>query len=78
MIPLDNLSLKLGIELYAKCEGLNPTGSFKNRGMVLAVLKLSSQEPLALYRFNGNTSASLQANAAKAKIKCHVFSLLAK
>lgn len=39
LIHLKNLSEKLGIELYVKTEGANPTGSFKDRGMVMAVAK---------------------------------------
>lgn len=73
LIPLDNLSLKLGVELYAKCEGLNPTGSFKDRGMVLAVSKaLEAGASGIICASTGNTSASAAAYAAKAGIKCHV------
>ena len=41
LIRLDTLSEKYGADLYAKVEGVNPTGSFKDRGMVMAVAKAS-------------------------------------
>jgi len=73
LVRLDNLSVKLEIELYAKCEGLNPTGSFKDRGMVLAVAKaLEAGSRGIICASTGNTSASAAAYAAKAKLKCHV------
>ncbi|HUZ82752.1 MAG TPA: pyridoxal-phosphate dependent enzyme, partial [Gaiellaceae bacterium] len=37
LVPAPRLSDRLGLELHLKCEGLNPTGSFKDRGMVVAV-----------------------------------------
>ncbi len=37
LVPLPRLSERLGVELYAKFEGMNPTGSFKDRGMTMAV-----------------------------------------
>ena len=43
LIKLEKLSEELGIELHAKFEGLNPTGSFKDRGMVLAVAKAKEE-----------------------------------
>lgn len=39
LVRADNLSEELGLDLYFKYEGLNPTGSFKDRGMVMAVAK---------------------------------------
>ncbi|MGG5832328.1 pyridoxal-phosphate dependent enzyme, partial [Bacillus pumilus] len=45
LIHLSKLSEKLGIELHVKTEGVNPTGSFKDRGMVMALSLLHISEP---------------------------------
>ena len=56
-----------GIELYLKCEGQNPTGSFKDRGMVLAVAKAAEDGAKAIVcASTGNTSASAAAYGAAA------------
>ncbi len=76
LIKADNLKdkLSLGIDLYLKFEGQNPTGSFKDRGMTLAVSKAVEQGSKAVVcASTGNTSASAAAYAAKAKIKCLVL-----
>ena len=50
------------IEVYAKCEGLNPTGSFKDRGMTVAVTMAASEGSHAIIcASTGNTSASASA-----------------
>lgn len=73
LIPLVNLGEELDIELYAKFDGLNPTGSFKDRGMVLAVSKALEEGATSLIcASTGNTSASAAAYAARAGIKCFV------
>ncbi|MFD1850918.1 threonine synthase [Oceanobacillus bengalensis] len=65
-----NLSKKLGIELYGKYEGLNPTGSFKDRGMVVAVAKAIEEGSKSIIcASTGNTSASAAAYAARAGIR---------
>ena len=72
----DNLTAKLGldIELYLKYEGQNPTGSFKDRGMTMAVTKAVEEGAQAIVcASTGNTSASAAAYAAKARIKCLVL-----
>ncbi|MDD5450128.1 MAG: threonine synthase [Candidatus Omnitrophica bacterium] len=63
-----------GIEVYLKCEGLNPTGSFKDRGMTLAVSKALEQGSNAIMcASTGNTSASAACFAARAGVKCIVL-----
>ncbi|WP_391117974.1 threonine synthase [Psychrobacillus sp. L3] len=70
LIKLDNLSKKLGIELYGKVEGANPTGSFKDRGMVFAVAKaIEEGSKCVICASTGNTSAAAAAYAARAGIK---------
>lgn len=76
LIKADNLAKKIGLDinLYLKYEGLNPTGSFKDRGMTMAVTKAVEEGSKAIIcASTGNTSAAAAAYAAKAKIKCHVL-----
>nr|WP_243354947.1 threonine synthase [Bacillus litorisediminis] len=69
-----NLSEKLGLELYFKYEGLNPTGSFKDRGMVMAVAKaIEEGSRTIMCASTGNTSASAAAYAARANLNCFVL-----
>lgn len=66
LIPLETLSKELGVKLYGKFEGLNPTGSFKDRGMVLAVAKAKERGAHSVIcASTGNTSASAAAYAAR-------------
>jgi len=67
-----NLEKELGCgELYFKFEGCNPTGSFKDRGMVMAVVKaLESGSKAIVCASTGNTSASAAAYAAHCGISC--------
>ena len=59
------MSERLGCELHLKCEGLNPTGSFKDRGMVLAVGRAGLAGARAVVcASTGNTAASAAAYAA--------------
>lgn len=61
-------------EVYLKYEGLNPTGSFKDRGMTLAISKACEEGSKAVMcASTGNTSASAAAYAAKAGLKCIVL-----
>ncbi|EUJ32723.1 threonine synthase [Listeria floridensis FSL S10-1187] len=73
LIPLIHLSEELGIELYGKFEGLNPTGSFKDRGMVMAVAKAKEDGAEAVIcASTGNTSAAAAAYAARAGMKAYI------
>ncbi|MFC0523876.1 threonine synthase [Pontibacillus salicampi] len=71
LIPLEKVSQELGIDAYAKVEGANPTGSFKDRGMVMAMAKAVEEGAKAVIcASTGNTSASAAAYAARAGIRC--------
>jgi threonine synthase len=68
------LSDRLGCRVIIKCEGLNPTGSFKDRGMTVAVSKaLENGAKTILCASTGNTAASAAAYAAHAGIRCAVI-----
>ena len=70
LLKLENLSNELGIELYVKIEGANPTGSFKDRGMVFAVAKAKEEGSKAVIcASTGNTSAAAAAYAARAGMR---------
>src|SRR5699024_4202716 len=72
-IYFHHLYEELVIELYGKYEGLNPTGSFKDRGMVMAVAKAKEEgSKSVICASTGNTSASAAAYAAKAGMKAVV------
>jgi threonine synthase len=76
LIKARNLSQKIGFngEIYFKFEGMNPTGSFKDRGMTMAVSKaVESGSTTIICASTGNTSASAAAYAARAAIKCVVL-----
>ncbi len=59
-------------------EGLNPTGSFKDRGMTIGVSHAKELEPGRRMRVHRNTSASLAAYASKANMQCAVFPPIGK
>ncbi|AKL97166.1 threonine synthase ThrC [Clostridium aceticum] len=75
LIPAENIEKMLGgIKLYLKYEGLNTTGSFKDRGMTMAVTKaVQAGSKAIICASTGNTSASAAAYAAKAGLKCFVL-----
>lgn len=77
LIKLHNFvqqELKIDLNVYVKFEGLNPTGSFKDRGMFLAISKAAEAGAQAVIcASTGNTSASAAAYAARAGLKCFVL-----
>ena len=76
LIRLNNIPRLLGkrVDMYMKFEGLNPTGSFKDRGMTMAVTKAVEEGSRAIIcASTGNTSASAAAYAARAGITCFVI-----
>ena len=76
LIRLENIPCEMGtqVELYIKYEGLNPTGSFKDRGMTMAVTKaVESGSKAIICASTGNTSAAAAAYAARAGIKAFVL-----
>jgi len=75
LIHARRLGTELGLEqLHLKFEGTNPTGSFKDRGMVLAVNRAVAAGARAVVcASTGNTSASAAAYAAAAGLPCHVI-----
>ncbi|MBP7056170.1 MAG: threonine synthase [Candidatus Omnitrophica bacterium] len=63
-----------GYEVYLKYEGLNPTGSFKDRGMTMAISKAVEEgSRVVMCASTGNTSASAAAYSAKAGLRCAVL-----
>jgi threonine synthase len=74
LVPSRNIGKALGLKnLYFKYEGLNPTGSFKDRGMVVAVAKaLEAGSRVLMCASTGNTSASMAAYAARAGVRAIV------
>src|SRR5699024_12453535 len=70
LIYFEHLSKELGIELYGKYEGLNPTGSFKDCGMVMAVAKAKEDGSAAgICDCTGNTSDAGAAIVGKTRKK---------
>ncbi|MDO9163635.1 MAG: threonine synthase [Methylococcaceae bacterium] len=76
LIQLENIPRLIGkdVKIYVKFEGLNPTGSFKDRGMTMAVTKAVEQGSQAIIcASTGNTSAAAAAYAVRAGIKAFVL-----
>jgi threonine synthase len=76
LLSLPRLSARLGVELWVKWEGANPTGSFKDRGMAVAVSHaLERGAPGVVCASTGNTAASAAAYAARAGLRAVVVTV---
>ncbi len=76
LLPAPRLSkwVGAGTKILLKCEGLNPTGSFKDRGMTLAISKAKEAHARAVVcASTGNTAASAAAYAAAAGLPCYIL-----
>jgi threonine synthase len=74
LVPAPALSARTGCDVWLKVEGANPTGSFKDRGMTVAVSRAVEDGTKAIIcASTGNTSASAAAYAARAGITCAVL-----
>ena len=74
LIHADRLSERLEADVWLKCEGLNPSGSFKDRGMTMAITKAKAHgATTVICGSTGNTSAAAAAYAAKAGLDCVVL-----
>jgi threonine synthase len=74
LVPAPRLSERVGADVYLKVEGANPTGSFKDRGMTVAISSaLASGAKAVVCASTGNTSASAAAYASRAGLKCVVL-----
>jgi threonine synthase len=74
LVPAQVLSARTGCTVYLKVEGANPTGSFKDRGMTVAVSKaVEGGAKAVICASTGNTSAAAAAYAARAGIACAVL-----
>src|SRR5213075_1746258 len=74
LLPAPRLSERVGATVWLKYEGLNPTGSFKDRGMTFAISKAVEEGAKAVVcASTGNTSASAAAYASRAGLTCAVL-----
>ncbi|AXI79463.1 threonine synthase [Peterkaempfera bronchialis] len=74
LVPAQLLSERTGCDVYLKVEGANPTGSFKDRGMTMAISQAKEQGAQAVIcASTGNTSASAAAYAVRAGMVCAVL-----
>ncbi|MDT0307181.1 threonine synthase [Streptomyces sp. DSM 44917] len=74
LVPAQTLSERTGCDVYLKVEGANPTGSFKDRGMTMAISHAKQEGAQAVIcASTGNTSASAAAYAVRAGMVCAVL-----
>ncbi|MFC9969731.1 threonine synthase [Spirillospora sp. NPDC127200] len=74
LVPANRVSQLTGCEVHLKVEGANPTGSFKDRGMTMAISKAAEDGAKAVIcASTGNTSASAAAYAVRAGMTCAVL-----
>ncbi|HTW97351.1 MAG TPA: pyridoxal-phosphate dependent enzyme, partial [Acidimicrobiales bacterium] len=74
LLEAPRLSERVGTEVFLKIEGANPTGSFKDRGMTVAMSKALEEGAKAVVcASTGNTSASAAAYAARGGLRCVVL-----
>ena len=74
LVPAPRLSERTGAQVWLKVEGANPTGSFKDRGMTMAISKaVEAGSQAVICASTGNTSASAAAYAARAGLTCAVL-----
>ena len=74
LVPAHTLSERTGCTVFLKVEGANPTGSFKDRGMTMAISKAAEEGAQAVIcASTGNTSASAAAYAVRAGMTCAVL-----
>jgi len=74
LVSSKSLSGITGCDVYLKYEGANPTGSFKDRGMTLAISKAKEEgSEIVMCASTGNTSASAAAYSVRAGLKCVVL-----
>ena len=74
LVPAPRLSARMGADVWLKVEGANPTGSFKDRGMTMAIsMAVEEGAKAVVCASTGNTSASAAAYAARAGLACVVL-----
>ncbi len=74
LVPAPRLSERVGARVWLKVEGVNPTGSFKDRGMTMAIsMAVEEGAKAVVCASTGNTSASAAAYAARAGLACVVL-----